>query len=90
MKKFIPYLLSYYILSFAFNHSSLIEKVPNDNLQLIIVSTLWFILFLIIPLLIYLFSKSFKAFKISFWIIFVIFCVLTFGNYWAKNHSLYN
>ena len=33
MKKFIPYLLSYYILSFAFNHSSLIEKVPNDSIN---------------------------------------------------------
>ena len=86
MKKFIPYILGYCLISYFFNYFTYSKSFPDDVVGLLIQSFIFFLVVAIIPSLIYIFSKSLKAFKISYWVIFAIILILTKGaHYMATN-----
>ncbi len=87
MKKIIPYILGYSLLAILFNYYSNSKSFPDDLFVLMLEFLAAFLYMAILPSLIYIFSKSFKAFKISYWVIFVIFSILTKGAHFMANYN---
>ena len=90
MKKIIPYILGYVILAILYNYYSNFKSFPENLFDLIFQFLASFLVMAIMPSLIYIVSKSFKAFKISYWVIFVIFSIFTKSLHFMANFKLPN
>ena len=88
MKKLLPYIIGYFGLVYIFTYYTYGQSFSGDQSGILIQTIATFITMLILPLSIYLFSKSFKAFKISFWVIFIIISFLTKGAHWASTNPI--